>query len=210
MERESIATSEDAIERDDEAGRDEAAAPTETSVNLWEEFYSSGEYKFLESPAEIGRFGVIAEIICMLPGKLNVLDIGCGLGHLCRLLPENKLKRYLGIDISPKAIAKAQENYPQHTFLCTDIKKFTPDTPQDVVVISCVLELLYDIEYRQVIENSLALLSPAGILIVTVYSPPQGGEVVEYLKEHKHVQKHLEVISHDSNLGWHVLTISKS
>jgi 2-polyprenyl-3-methyl-5-hydroxy-6-metoxy-1,4-benzoquinol methylase len=179
-------------------------------MDYWDQFYSSDEYKFLESPAEIGRFGVIAELICQLPGRLKILDIGCGLGHLCGLIPENRIELYLGIDISQEAIAKAQRNYSRHTFLSSNIEGFTSDTLQDVVVISCVLEELYNADYERVIDKALALVSTGGLLIISIYNRPPANEIIAYLQERTHIQKHIEIISHDSSLRWHVLTIPKS
>lgn len=182
----------------------------QASQNYWDEFYSSDEYKFLESPAEIGRFGVIAEIICLLPNRPKVLDIGCGLGHLCRLIPDNRIQSYLGIDTSHEAIVKARQNYPQHEFLCINAEDFTTDAVLDAVVISCILEILERDGYRRVIEKALALLSPNGILILSIYSSPSGDEVMRHLQAEKLIQKHIEIISHDSDLTWHILTIPKS
>lgn len=43
----------------------------------------------------------------------SVVEIGCGMGRLCRAFPPT---RYLGTDINPAALERARETYPAYSF----------------------------------------------------------------------------------------------
>jgi 2-polyprenyl-3-methyl-5-hydroxy-6-metoxy-1,4-benzoquinol methylase len=173
----------------------------------WNPFYSSNSFRSLESPAEIGRFGVIAEIIFSLFSHPRVLDIGCGLGHLCKLIPLEKVESYLGVDVSDEAIKKAQQNYPGYTFLWSSVEELSITTLQHVVILS---EILYYTNYMTTIDKALSFLVPDGVLIVSLFQHPAGDAVLKHLLEHKYIWKHIEIISHDAQLVWHIVVIPKS
>lgn len=59
----------------------------------------------------------------------NILEIGCGDGRWCDILPEP----YLGIDFSKYLVEKAKEKYPDKKFVITDILDFKPDKKYDLV-----------------------------------------------------------------------------
>lgn len=56
-------------------------------------------------------------VITAIPGG-SVLDVGCGTGRFTGCFNPTD---YLGVDISPRAIAKAQEDYPDHAFSVVDL-----------------------------------------------------------------------------------------
>src|SRR5438874_1278671 len=75
-------------------------------------------------------------LLCVthLNGK-TVLDVGCGLGDLYKLLKEKDISvNYTGIDIVPDFISKAQEHYPEAIFKCQDI--FDIEETCDVIIAS--------------------------------------------------------------------------
>jgi len=49
------------------------------------------------------------------------LDVGCGTGDFSKFLRKRHIKDYLGVDIYDLALEKAQEKYPDETFLHLDI-----------------------------------------------------------------------------------------
>jgi 2-polyprenyl-3-methyl-5-hydroxy-6-metoxy-1,4-benzoquinol methylase len=188
---------------------DEAAVSTldrERRAKDWNPFYSSASFRCLESPAEIGRFGVIVEVIFSLFSHPRVLDIGCGLGHLCRLIPLEKVDTYLGVDVSDEAVKKAQQNYPDYTFLWSSVEELCIDTLQQVVILS---EILYYTNYVATLDKAQSFLAPGGVLIVSLFEHPAGDAVLRYLLEHKHIWKHIEIISHDAQLAWHIVVVPK-
>jgi ubiquinone/menaquinone biosynthesis C-methylase UbiE len=55
--------------------------------------------------------------------KINILDIGCGIGQNLNLLSKKGI--YYGIDISSKNIKNNQKKFPQHNFAIADITSKT-------------------------------------------------------------------------------------
>lgn len=53
--------------------------------------------------------------------KVSLLDVGCGYGHLAKLINEDKLCiNYSGIDVVGNMIADARHNFPQYNFYLED------------------------------------------------------------------------------------------
>ena len=188
----------------DEAAFSASGRESGACTKDWNSFYSSDCYRSLESPAEIGRFGVISEIIFSLFSHPRVLDIGCGPGHLCRLIPLEKVEKYLGVDVCDEAVKKAQQNYPAYGFLCSSIEELSINTPQHVVILS---EMLYYTNYVATLDKALSFLAPDGVLIVSLFQHPEGDAVLKYLLEHKPIWKHIEINSHDAQLDWHIVVV---
>lgn len=51
----------------------------------------------------------------------TILDVGCGTGDLSEFLSPFPIKKYVGIDIYPKALEKARKRYPQEEFIEGDL-----------------------------------------------------------------------------------------
>lgn len=120
------------------------------------------------------------------------------------MLQRDKIQSYLGVDISDKAIEKARQNYPEYSFSYESVENLTIDVPQDVVVIS---EVLFYVDYPAILEKAFSFLAPSGLLIASIFSSPSGDTILRYLGEQKLIKKHIEIISHDSGLVWHVLAL---
>jgi len=70
---------------------------------------------------QIYRFGLLTAIEAM-PSQSSVLDVGCGLGHLCDYLKAHGWQgSYTGVDINPDMVAAGQERLPKDTLVCADI-----------------------------------------------------------------------------------------
>lgn len=67
------------------------------------------------------RFALMTDI-GHISRESSVLDIGCGLGHLCQFLRNFGWEgKYTGMDINPDMIKTAGERLPEDTFICRDI-----------------------------------------------------------------------------------------
>lgn len=67
----------------------------------------------------------------------SILDAGCGWGRLLTLLPGDWDGRYLGVDLSPDFIAKAQGAYPKKEFIVGDLRALEfPDRFDWAILIS--------------------------------------------------------------------------
>jgi 2-polyprenyl-3-methyl-5-hydroxy-6-metoxy-1,4-benzoquinol methylase len=97
----------------------------------------------------------------------QILDFGCGRGWIA-----NNLKDFgvvTGIDLSPKAVAKAKQQYPDVNFLSGDLGddffRQSLEEKFDVVVSSEVIEHLD--EQKIFMVNIKKALKPGGMLVLT-------------------------------------------
>jgi len=76
----------------------------------------------------------------------SILDVGCGPGQLAQLLMEQRLRDYVGVDISEVAIDMARERVPGAKFLVEDVCTGTTvaTSKVDVVIATEALEHLDD------------------------------------------------------------------
>lgn len=68
----------------------------------------------------------------------RVLDVGCGTGHLTKLIADTGAK-VVGIDNAPGMIEAARENYPQLDFTLANACDFSFDVPFDAVFSNAAL-----------------------------------------------------------------------
>ncbi|MCK5176173.1 MAG: methyltransferase domain-containing protein [Candidatus Aenigmarchaeota archaeon] len=112
------------------------------------------------------RINSIAKLI-PLTEKLNVLDAGCGEGHLIEKMHDiNKNNNYYGIDITKIALKNAKKRCTYANLKCTDLRNIDYDNSFfDIVVCTEVLEHIKD--YEIVIKEISRLVKKKGRLIVT-------------------------------------------
>ncbi len=68
----------------------------------------------------------------------RILDIGCGTGHLTRLIADSGA-RVIGLDSSPQMIESARQNYPDIEFMLADASDFALDAKFDAVFSNATL-----------------------------------------------------------------------
>ncbi len=100
-----------------------------------------------------------------IPPGQSVLEIGCGSGNLLASLQPS---RGLGIDISPKMVARARRLYPQIAFQQGDAVNLDVDGRFDYVVLSDTINDLWDVQ--TVFENIARVMAPGGRLVLNFYS----------------------------------------
>ena len=74
---------------------------------------------------------------------MKILEVGCGTGDLLASL---KPSWGVGVDFSPKAIKIAREQHPELEFVCCDALEFQNDNPFDVIVMSDVINDIWDVQ----------------------------------------------------------------
>jgi len=111
----------------------------------------------------------LEQIVKNIPKKtgLNILDAGCGEGHLIeKLHMKNNLNSYFGIDIAEVALKKAKKRCPYAKFATMNLIKIDiNDDFFDLVICSEVLEHIN--EYEAVIGELIRVLKKYGYLIIT-------------------------------------------
>ena len=116
----------------------------------------------------------------------RVLDVGCGTGALCALMPDGV--SYVGVDVDADYVDAARERYgPRAEFVCSPIETYAPRPGEefDVAIAFGVFHHLDDEQVRaglQVVRNAL---KPGGRLVISepVREATQG-RVESFLKSH--------------------------
>lgn len=85
--------------------------------------------------AEVYRF--------LVPPGSTVIEIGSGSGELLAALEP---KRGVGIDFAEEAVAGARHRYPNLEFLCADVHELHLDDTFDVIILSDLVNDLWDVE----------------------------------------------------------------
>lgn len=112
-------------------------------------------------------------MISLLPDVkgMDVLDLGCGAGDLCRIIKQLGAKSVIGVDISSKMIELAKKDVPAGVeFIVSPIEDYDPKSRKfDLIFSSLALQYIENLEnvYAQV--NSY--LKPNGIFLFSVEHP---------------------------------------
>lgn len=147
-----------------QTGRGDAPATKE----VWDEQYAAGRWSFLEDTEELARFGVITGLVSRRGPEISVLDVGCGTGLLAELLRPHGYARYVGVDISERALAEAQSRRDENTtFVAADASVWESAEPFAAVVLN---ECLYYFDRPlEVFDRYRSLVAPGGILILSMF-----------------------------------------
>lgn len=79
----------------------------------------------------------------LVPPGLRVLEVGCGLGDL---LAAVRPSRGLGVDFSPRMIARARARHPGLEFVVAEAQEFATDEPFDYLLLSDLLNDAPDVQ----------------------------------------------------------------
>ena len=121
------------------------------------------------SSSQEKRFQVLVEI-----GNLennSILDIGCGLGSLFEFIKKKYgILSYTGVDINPKMIELAKQNFSEAEFIEIDIIKnrdFINKRKFDYVFLSGALNLSEDKHYKNIksMMKEMFFLSKKGVAL---------------------------------------------
>jgi len=132
----------------------------------WDKTYRDGRWSWLASQEEKPHHHVVASLAAAWDAK-TILDVGCGEGHTHAALRGGGYRRYLGIDLSPRAIETAAAATDACTrFLAADAEKFETDEQFDVVIFN---EVIYYFERpREVLAHYETMLSKGGFCIISM------------------------------------------
>jgi SAM-dependent methyltransferase len=101
----------------------------------------------------------------LVPAGLSVLEVGCGQGDLLAALQPS---RGVGVDFSTEMIRLARERHPQLTFVTQDVHGLDVAGPFDVVILSDLVNDLWDVQ--AVLERVRSVCTPSSRLILNTRS----------------------------------------
>lgn len=132
-------------------------------IEFFDEFEQKhGEYDVLGNRAYTQLLSRFDKLTDPRPGQLCV-DLGCGTGAFTRRLGRFKLD-LLGIDISPRSIARARQEAGGPKYMTGDIMHVDlPAGSADIAVFSGVLHHLPEREHRaSALREAFRILKPGG------------------------------------------------
>ncbi len=98
------------------------------------------------------------------PGQ-TVLELGCGTGDLLAAL---RPSRGVGVDFSREMLTRARARHPDLEFLEQDVSDLRVEGPFDVVIMSDLVNDLWDVQ--RVLEAVRKLCTPATRVVLNTYS----------------------------------------
>jgi hypothetical protein len=101
----------------------------------------------------------------LIPPGLRVLEVGCGSGDLLAAVQPDY---GLGIDFSSGQIERARKRHPQLHFLQSDAHDLPLHKPFDVVILSDLVNDVWDVE--SLLHRLHAVLTPRSRIILNYYS----------------------------------------
>lgn len=170
--------------------------------DYWDERFENVYCCVLENPSEMGRHGVIAEIINRTVAKGNILDVGCGTGILSELVDFKRFK-YLGIDVSKVALSTAKEKRmrPNVKFQLASIESFVPQQKFAAIVFN---EVLYYVDYKNVMRQISGWVSGQKLIITSIFDFDEGRELRNWFQINTNIISEIIIENPKDNLKWHV------
>ncbi|HTG81413.1 MAG TPA: glycosyltransferase [Geobacteraceae bacterium] len=101
----------------------------------------------------------------LVPEGLRVLDLGCGRGDLLAAL---KPVRGVGVDFSAAMIAAARDRHPELSFITADVHELALDEEFDVIILSDLVNDLWDVQ--RVFRRIAPLAAPGARIILNTYN----------------------------------------
>lgn len=142
------------------------------SEKSWNKLFSNS--KFLKSYVGVERLKFYEELVQEISKRIDlqrisIIDIGCGTGHLLKLLAERfPNTKLMGVDFADEGVRVAQTLVPCAEFYRNDIYNMEIKWKEsfDLVICTEVLEhLLYP---EKAFKNLLSYVKPKGYLILCV------------------------------------------
>jgi SAM-dependent methyltransferase len=137
---------------------------------VWEARWAAGHLEHLGNEVESARSAVLAEFLVHIGGTPAVLEVGCGVGLFRTRLDAVPFRRYLGVDVSPTAIAKASELADERTEFAVAARPSPELGRFDVVVANEVLTCPDD--PAEFLADIAGVLEPGGHLLCSNWRHP--------------------------------------
>lgn len=170
----------EALVRRFEAASRRADVPLEQAE--WDAQYAGGRWDFLTGAGESARFRAVAGLVRRHAPGAAVLDVGCGEGRLREHLDGSS--RYLGIDLSLHAVARAEARAratpgARAEFAVADAERWQSDRRFGAVVLN---ECLYYFEHPlAAARRYLGCVELGGVMVVSMFRGPRADAIARRL-----------------------------
>ena len=179
--------------------------PPSVKKRFWDQEFSSGKWNFIDNTAGDCVYPALEKYA----HQGNVLDLGCGPGNTANEMAFDSYKRYVGVDISEEALAKATKRTAENgrseknSFACADFLSFEPGERFDVVLFR---ESMYHIPVGKILpilDKYSKHLTNDGVFVVRMYTSVDGKPKYRPTKMLNLIAANYEVIerSHNNESG---------
>lgn len=145
--------------------------------------YSDGSWDYFDKDHSFEMVKVVEKYA----RKGRILDIGCGTGILASMMKPDAFKHYLGIDVSPEAIARAQQSKSEKIhFEISDIQNYKCNDTFDLILFE---ESLYYVPFfrKRLLRRCVRWLRSQGLVIVTMADPSRFTGMVKMIRKNFHI-----------------------
>jgi len=146
--------------------------PSGIKKRIWDKEFSGTKWDFIDETAGDCVYPYLEKYA----NNGTILDLGCGPGNTANELVADVYERYIGVDISDAALAKAakrsEENNraAKNSFVNSDFLDYEPKEQFDIILFR---ESMYHIPYGQVLpilKKYSKHLKSTGVFIVRLYT----------------------------------------
>jgi 2-polyprenyl-3-methyl-5-hydroxy-6-metoxy-1,4-benzoquinol methylase len=151
-----------------------AYRPINRSKEQWETQYSGAQWERLRQVDELARYSVITGYCNFFRRDAAILDVGCGEGVWLETFKPNPYRRYLGLDLSDRAVEAAQQRLADSrtSFVAADALEFRSDERFDLIVFN--ESLYYFDDPLTVIGRYETMLEEGGVVIASMHASDRG------------------------------------
>ena len=136
--------------------------------------HRAGRWDFLHEVQEVARYGIVAAYVHhYLREGGSVLDVGCGEALLYPYLDPRRVGRYVGLDASATALARAGVDASRADLVCALLEEYAapPERRFDAILFNEVLGFAQ--QPLAQIERYRYFLAEDGVLILSLYQTPR-------------------------------------
>jgi len=176
----------------------------------WDKMYNSGEWNYLSGIDELAHYSVIIGYCEFVSPNALILDVGCGEGLLAQRLEPHAHEKYIGIDISNKAIEIAEQfnkNCNLTSFAVCDAESYIPPNTMDIIIFNESLYYFNDlVATMQHYDN---FLNTDGHFIISMFDQPESDACWDYVDKHYDIIDAVK-LSNKNGLSWNCKLAKRS
>lgn len=131
----------------------------------------------------------------------DVLDLGCGTG-LCGAMLRERARRLVGVDLSPRMLARARQRGVYDELVCEDVVNIMRARPASADLITAADLLIYIGDVEPLMLAAREALRPGGLLVFTIELLNRSGGTYQLqpTRRYAHAQDHLRDIAERAGL----------